>query len=266
MSTLLNDLTFAHDDNLVGSDNGAQPVSNNYHRLLALLEQLIQCLLHLVLTLGIQGTCGLVQKQDAWFADKSSRDSNALLLSAREAATPFTNLGLKAFFKLRSVIEEPAAGLFQSSLQSTFDLFIRHAGSVKAIENVISNRCGEEAGFLLNDSQLLLVIPPHIDLLNVLPVKEDLTAKRIVETFYQGDDRRLAAARSADESHSLAVLNINIDAFEHRHIRLRGIVELDVLDLNGALLDITERFRYFLMVVIAELLLLFGHKACNLIE
>ena len=110
------------------------------------------------------------------------------------------------------------------------------------------------------------MIPPHINLLDVLLVKEDFTAKRIVETFYQGDDRRLAAARSSDERHSLAVLNINIDAFEYRHIRLCGIVELDVLDFDGALLDITERFRYFLMVVIAVLLLLFGDKASNFVE
>ena len=82
MSTLLNDLTLAHDDDLVGGDDSAQPVSDNYHRLLALLEQLIQCLLHLVLTLSIQSTSRLIQEQDARFADESSRNSNALLLSA----------------------------------------------------------------------------------------------------------------------------------------------------------------------------------------
>ena len=84
--------------------------------------------------------------------------------------------------------------MLQRSLKSFFDLLVCHSGSVEAIENVISNSGGEEAGLLLNNSELLLVIPPHIDFLDVLFVKKDFTANWIVETFYQGDDRRLAAA------------------------------------------------------------------------
>ena len=103
MSTLLNDLTLAHDDDLVGGDDSAQPVSDYYHRLLAFLEQLIQCLLHLVLTLSIESTRCLIQEQDARFADKSSRNSNALLLSAGQSTTPFTYLRFKALFELRRV-------------------------------------------------------------------------------------------------------------------------------------------------------------------
>ena len=82
MSTCLNDLALAHDDDLVGGDDRAQPVSDDYHCLLALLEQLIKRFLHLVLTLSVQCTRRLVQEQDAGLADESSRNSNALFLSA----------------------------------------------------------------------------------------------------------------------------------------------------------------------------------------
>ena len=56
----------------------------------------------------------------------------------------------------------------------------------------------------------------------------------------------------------MAVLNIDIDTFEYRHVRLCRVIEFDVLDIDGALLNIAERCRYFLTVVIAELLLFFS--------
>ena len=64
----------------------------------------------------------------------------------------------------------------------------------------------------------------------------------------------------------MAVLHINVDAFEHRHVGLCGIVEFDVLDIDSALLDIAEGLRYFFTVVIAMLLLFFFDQASNLIE
>ena len=91
MGTLLDDLTLAHDDDLVSSDDSAQSVCDDDHGLLAVLKQLIERFLDLVLTFGVQGTRGLIQEQDAWFANQGSSDSNALLLSAGEATTSLTN-------------------------------------------------------------------------------------------------------------------------------------------------------------------------------
>ena len=91
MGTLLDDLTLAHDDDLVSSDDSAQSVCDDDHGLLAFLKQLIERFLDLVLTLGVQGTRGLIQEQDAWFANQGTSDSNALLLSAGKSTTSFTN-------------------------------------------------------------------------------------------------------------------------------------------------------------------------------
>ena len=82
MGTLLDDMTLTHDDDLVSSDNSAQSMGDDNHSLLAFLEQRIQRFLYLMFTLGVQCARGLIQEQDAWFANQGSSNSYALLLSA----------------------------------------------------------------------------------------------------------------------------------------------------------------------------------------
>ena len=60
MGALLNDLTLAHDDDLVSSDDSAQSMGDDNHGLLAFFEQLVQRFLDLMLTLGIEGTRSLI--------------------------------------------------------------------------------------------------------------------------------------------------------------------------------------------------------------
>jgi len=78
---LLNDVTLAHADDLVGGDDRAQSMRNHNHRLLLLLEQSAQSLLHLVLTVGVESARSLVQEQDAGAADERASNSDALLLT-----------------------------------------------------------------------------------------------------------------------------------------------------------------------------------------
>ena len=125
-------------------------------------------------------------------------------------------------------MQEAAASLLESRHESCLNLLLRKLGAVKAIENVVFDRAREKTRLLLHDSELLLMVPLGVNLLNVLLVKENLAVDGVVEALDKGDDGGLAAARVADKCHGLAVLHINVDALEDGDIRLGGVVELDV--------------------------------------
>ena len=59
-ASLLN-FSLLHTNDLVGIADSAQPVRHNDHSLLTTADQLIQGLLHLVLTLGVEGRGGLIE-------------------------------------------------------------------------------------------------------------------------------------------------------------------------------------------------------------
>jgi len=64
-----------------------------------------------MLTLCIEGRCGLVEEQDARSADEGASDSDPLLLAARETSTALAHLGLEPEREESHVLEEAAARL-----------------------------------------------------------------------------------------------------------------------------------------------------------
>ena len=86
-------------------------MSDHDNGLLLLLEKLIESLLNGMLTISVQGTCGLIEKKDARASNESSRDCNSLLLPARKARATFTNLGIEAIWEQPFVIEEATSCL-----------------------------------------------------------------------------------------------------------------------------------------------------------
>ena len=110
------------------------------------------------------------------------------------------------------------------------------------------------------------MVPSHVNLLNVFLVKENFTADGIVETFNKSDDRRLAAAWGADKGHGLAVLYVDIDTIEYFHIRFSRVVEFNVLDIDSALFNATERLRHLFLIVVAYLFLFFCYETSDFVE
>jgi len=80
----LYDFTLVKDDNFVGVFDGTQTMSDNDDGLPAKLNQLVEGLLHLVLTFGVQGTGGFVQEENLRLADESTSNGYTLLLPARK--------------------------------------------------------------------------------------------------------------------------------------------------------------------------------------
>ena len=55
------------------------------------------------------------------------------------------------------------------------------------------------------------MVPPSVNLLDVFLIEKHLTSFRVVESLNECNDRGLAAARVAHQSHSLTVLDLDID-------------------------------------------------------
>ncbi len=83
MVTSLFDLSVLHDNDFVSIANSAQSVGNHNNRLLSTADKQVESLLHLVLTLRVQGRRGFVEKQQLGLADQGTGDSDTLFLTAR---------------------------------------------------------------------------------------------------------------------------------------------------------------------------------------
>ena len=78
---LLKDLALAHYDNLVGVPDGGESVGDDDAGLSGALHEGVEGLLYLMLTLGIQGACRLIQEDDLRPAHQSPSDCDPLLLA-----------------------------------------------------------------------------------------------------------------------------------------------------------------------------------------
>ena len=110
------------------------------------------------------------------------------------------------------------------------------------------------------------MVPPSVNLLNVLFVEKHLSSFRVVEPLNKRYDRGLATTRVAYQSHSLTVLDFNVDALEDSNVWLCRVVECDVLQFDHTLISIDHLFSHLLLVVVARLFLWLHHEARNLVK
>ena len=266
MGSLLDDVALAHADNLVSADDCAESVSDHDYCLLLLLEQSVEGLLDLMLTVSVECASSLVKEKDSWSTHKGSGNGNTLLLATRESHAPLTDLGVEPLREQLLVVEEAAAGLLQGNLQTLIYITLLKARLIKAIQDVLSDRAGEETWLLLDDGKLLLVIPLSVNFLNVLLVEQHFTIDRIVEALDEGNDRRLSTARMSNKRDCLAIFYLDVNAFENGYVWFGRIVEGDVLDIDHSFLCVDHVGSHFLLVVVTHLPGWLRDQACDLIE
>ena len=92
MAAFLCDLPILQDDNLVGILNGGESMGNDDGG--AALPGLVQCLLHYLLTLCVQGRGGLVQEKDPGVSHQSPGNGDALLLSSTQLSPLGSNISV----------------------------------------------------------------------------------------------------------------------------------------------------------------------------
>lgn len=201
MSSTLDDLALVENNDLVGVLDGTEAMSYNNDGLLALSNQLVEGLLHLMLTLGVQGTGGLIQEEHFRLANKGTSDGDTLLLPARKLNSSSSDKGFVTVREKLLVHDELVDGsLLASVVKHLNDLFLRLTFNVflpDSVQNVVSDGVVEEDGLLLDDGHLT-VVPLRVESSDVTAIESYSSLKRQVELLEHGDAAGLSATTSSD--------------------------------------------------------------------
>jgi len=187
MSALLEDLTLGEDDDIVCISNCAQSVRNhNDSHLLTAIHQQIKSCLDLSFRLWVKCRSSFIKQQNTGVANQSSSNGNSLLLTTRELNSTFANHGLIAFGEQLFVAQEGGnISLPASKFKSLLDLLFCKAfeGTLRPIQNVLTNIAGEESRLLLHNRKLVLMQPLVVEIFHVDVAVEQLTSLGVVETL-----------------------------------------------------------------------------------
>ena len=201
-----------------------------------------------MLALSIECARSLIKEDDLGLAHESSCNGNPLLLSAREAHSSLTDERFEALWEQLLVLDEGQGVCLLASLDEPFvDLCFSQTANIDTIKDVVLDATREKDWLLLDESNLLLMVPCVVEVLDVLTIEEQSALNWIVESLNQLHNGRLAAARLTNKGHDLVLLDVDVDAFQHRHVLLGWIFELHVLKLDGAVSsDLRGRVRSFI--------------------
>ena len=142
VAALLLDAVAAQHQNAVRIFDRRQAVGNRQGR--AALCQLVKALAHQNLALVVQGTCGLVQQQDARVLQKDAGNRQTLLLPAGQLDAALTDVGVVA------VLQSADKGIGSGQAGSLLNFGAGRAGA--AIGNVLRHRAAEQVNVLLHDA------------------------------------------------------------------------------------------------------------------
>ena len=220
MRAFLDHETVAHDDDLVGIDDGGKPVRDHHDG--AAVHGMVEGLLNGGFRFGVERGRRLVQKQDGRAPHERAGDGEPLTLSARQGHAVLADRRIVALWLGENEvmrIGEP---------RGLVDLFV---GRLRpAVADVVADRTFEQVGLLRDVSQPVAQRQLR-DVGDVLPVDQDLADGRIVEARNEADDGRFAGAGRADQRRGLAAFGHETDALE------------DLLAIAIGEVDIVERDR-----------------------
>ena len=230
MAALLLDAVAAQHQNAVRVLDRRQAVGNRQGR--AALCQLVQALADQNLTLVVQGTCGLVQQQDARVLQKDAGNRQTLLLPAAQLDAALTDVGVVA------VLQRTDKGVGPGQAGSLLNFGAGRAGA--AIGDVLRHRAAEQVNVLLHDADgPAQAVQRHAA--HVLAVNQDLAARHIIEAGDQVAQRRLAAAGRPDERDILARADVQINVAQDLVVVV-GVLKADVVKVDAAVLH-DQRLR-----------------------
>lgn len=79
-------------------------------------------------------------------------------------------------------------------MKTIINLLFRSVAEVHSVENVVTNTAREQDGLLLDESDLRLVIPLVVQVLDLGAGEKNFTILRVVEALNKLDDGGLSAA------------------------------------------------------------------------
>ena len=221
MLALLGDMAAVEHEDAVAIDDAGQAVRQDERR--AALHQPVERFLDHRLVLGIDGGQGLVEHQDRRVAQQRAGDGHPLALAAGELDALFADDGRVA---LRQALDEVVN---VGGPGRVLHLLARGARPAEA--DILLDRAVEQERVLVHDRD------QRADLrkgqrAQIVAAQQDAALIGIVEAQQQAHDRRLAAARGADEAQPLASGRREVQPLVHGAARA-GIGEAHVLEGNG---------------------------------
>ncbi len=171
----------------------------------------------------VEGAGRLVEEEDLRLVDDGAGDHQALALAAGQRAAAFRDVGVHAHRHVADV-------LGQARLLGRLPGVLERAGAGAA--DVAEDLGRHHAADLQHDAHLLAQ-HAHVDRRQVLAVEVDGARRRLLEAEHQAHQRRLAAARRADEGDELAGLDLERQVADDRRPVLR-VAEGDVRDVDRA--------------------------------
>ena len=226
MSANLNGTTRAQHDDAIAIADGAQAVSNEQAGAATASEMVIDQ----GLGLGVQRACSLVQHQQARVAHQRPGDLQALPLTAGK---------IPGSLRHERVVtpESPQQILMDRGPQARLDQSA--AGDELVPEGQVVSHGSLEHGDPLIDQGDRADEDLARDLADRLAVMQDLAAPGLVKTRDQAGQRRLAAARRADQGNSLAGMDDQREFLDDRLLHRAVVAEGD-----GAKLEAASQPRY----------------------
>mmetsp|Transcript_139900 Transcript_139900/g.363649 ORF Transcript_139900/g.363649 Transcript_139900/m.363649 type:complete len:347 (-) Transcript_139900:1137-2177(-) len=224
VGSLLDHATFVEHQDLSGVFHCGKPMRDDEGCGLVRAHQLIQRLLHVVLVLRVQSTCGLVQEQHLRFPDDCSSNCNSLLLPSRDASR------LLAWVRVVFTLQPTDKLVCFGQLGSPFDVaLILVAGGT--VSNVILNRPVEENRLLLHDTNLRAQ-PPETELFEVCVIQENHATCGVVKPQQQPADRALASTAFANKGDDVAGICMKVQLSQNWLIQPLLVGEANLLKLD----------------------------------
>ena len=177
----------------------------------------------------IQGTCGLIEKEDGSIFEKSASDSDALTLPHTQVAATLANGTAESFRHFADKIE----GLGLAGGLDDF-LFCR---SGFAIGDILANR-GREKNRVLENHPDMAAEAFFADATDVRTIERNRTRCGIVEAWNQAQERAFSRSCSTDKGDGLPRLNGEVDILDNHSFARIPEIHMGKLDATGGFLDI----------------------------
>ena len=208
------------DDDLVGAPHRGEAVGDDHRG--APVEEAVERALDQDLRRPVDVRGRLVEDQDARVGEQGARDRDQLALPGREPGASLAHVVVEAALEARDDAVDADRG------RGARDVLVARVGLREA--DVVGDRAGEQERVLEHDPELAPV-RAELDRAQVDPVDAHGALVRVVEARDQLRERRLAAARLADEREAAARRHAQVDPVQHR---LVAVGEGDVVDLEQA--------------------------------
>ena len=220
MRAALDDDALIEHQNLVGADDGREPVGDDQSG--AVFRDAVERILNIALGVAVERGRGLVEKEDRRRLEDGAGDGDTLLFAAGELEAALADFGFVAFRR------QPDEAV---DLRHPRRLLHLGVGRVPAaVADVVTDGVVEQHRVLRDHAdggaQRCLR-----DVADIFAVDQDPPAGHVVEAEQQPRNRRLARARRPDDGDGASGGDVEAQALEDRPFRF--VSERDILEADA---------------------------------